>query len=74
MSFIISNNVSVNVCEIEGVMWANTFLYTFHISMFLVCLQYDELQDGDEQNYLQLTFLIRMKDSDFNISLSILKS
>ena len=78
INFIISNNISVNICDIEGVMWANTFLYTFLIPVFLVYLRYDELQDGDEQNCLQVTFLvsflIRMKNNDFNMSLSILKS
>lgn len=75
VNFIISNDVYINISEIESVMWTNSFLFTFHIPVFLLSLQYDELQDSDEQTCLQwvslVSFLIRMKDSDFNISIYV---
>lgn len=62
--------------EFEVVMWANTFLCTFCIALFLVSLQLDELQHSDEQTWLQwaslFSFLIRMKDCNINISVSSL--
>lgn len=58
------------------VMWINTFLCTFHNPVLLVALQVDELKPSDEQTQLQwpslVSFLIRMKDYNFNISLSSL--
>lgn len=62
--------------EFEVVMWANTFQCAFCIALFLVSLQLDELQHSDDQTWLQwaslVSFLIRMKDCNINISVSSL--